>query len=37
MPTEVEAIVIELLKADVANGVLTPERYEEITGQPYTI
>lgn len=35
-PTRYKAQVITLLRADVANGVITEEQFEEITGEPYT-
>ena len=34
-PERYRAAVLELLKADVASGVITQERFEEITGEPY--
>ena len=35
-PTKYQPMVISLLKEDVQNGVITAEKYEEITGQPYS-
>ena len=35
-PQRYKAQVLALLKADVANGVITAEQFEELTGEPYT-
>lgn len=34
-PEKYRNAVVALLRADVANGVITPERFKEITGQDY--
>ena len=34
-PQKYRAAVIALLRQDVENGVITEERFEEITGQEY--
>lgn len=35
VPDTLKREVKSILRADVARGVITPERYEEITGEPY--
>ena len=35
VPASRKAAVKAVLRADVAAGVITAERYEEITGEPY--
>lgn len=35
-PSSLKAQVITLAKADVVNGVITAEQYEEFIGEPYT-
>ncbi len=35
VPDGLKRDVKRLLKDDVANGVITPEKYQEITGEPY--
>lgn len=35
VPDDLKREVKSLLKADVVGGIITPERYEEITGEPY--
>lgn len=34
-PQRYKAGVLELMRQDVADGVITAERFEELTGQPY--
>lgn len=34
-PQKYRAQVLELLRQDVADGVISAEQFEEITGQPY--
>ncbi len=34
-PARYQPQVLGLLAQDVENGTITPERYEELTGQPY--
>lgn len=34
-PQKYRAQVIELLRQDVADGVISAEQFEELTGQPY--
>lgn len=34
-PQRYRAQVLTLLRQDVANGVITSEQFEELTGQPY--
>ncbi len=34
-PEKYKDEVVRLLRADVASGKITAERYEEITGEPY--
>lgn len=34
-PQRYKARVLELLRADVVDGVITAEQFEELTGQPY--
>ena len=34
-PVRYKTQVLALLRADVENGVITAEQFEEITGQPY--
>lgn len=35
VPENLKAEVKSILKTDVARGFITPERFEEITGEPY--
>lgn len=35
VPDSLKREVKSILKNDVARGYITPERYEEITGEPY--
>lgn len=35
VPTSRKGTVREVLRDDVASGVISAERYEEITGEPY--
>lgn len=35
IPTNLKEEVKALLIADVSSGVITPERYTELTGEPY--
>lgn len=35
VPDDLKRDVKTLMKLDVVNGVITVERYEEITGEPY--
>lgn len=35
-PNVLKAQVITLAKADVINGTITEEQYEELIGEPYT-
>ena len=35
VPDSLKREVKSILKSDVARGYITPERYEEITGEPY--
>lgn len=34
-PQRYKAQVLALLRADVENGIITAEQFEELTGQPY--
>lgn len=34
-PQRYKAGVLELLRQDVVDGVITAERFEELTGEPY--
>ena len=34
-PTRYKADVLVLMRQDVVNGVITAEKFEELTGQPY--
>lgn len=34
-PARYKPAVLELLKADVADGTISEKRFEEITGEPY--
>lgn len=36
-PARYKAQVLELLRQDVENGVITAERFEELTGEPYAV
>lgn len=35
IPDTLKREIKSIFRADVACGVITPERYEEITGEPY--
>lgn len=34
-PTRYQKDVLALMKQDVVDGIITPERFEELTGIPY--
>ena len=34
-PAKYQQMVLQLMREDVANGVITAEQFEELTGQPY--